>query len=104
VNQFFTQQAAYITAKLDAIQEGERTALDNSTIMLCSSMIHGNHDNSQLPVAILGRAGGTLKTGRSLDYLEKPNRKVCSLFLSMMDMMGVTLDEFGDSNQPLFEL
>lgn len=48
VNQFFTEQMAYIAGKLDAIQEGERTALDNSMVMLCSSMLHGNHDNMQL--------------------------------------------------------
>ena len=73
-------------------------------IMMCSSMVHGNHDNSQLPVAIVGRAAGQLQTGRSLDYLEQPNRKMCSLFLSMMDKMGVNRGEFGDSNQRLAEV
>ena len=104
VNQFFLEQMAYIASKLDAIQEGERTALDNSMIMICSSMMVGGHDNSQLPVAIVGRAGGQLKTGRTLNYLEKPNRKMASLYLRMMDMMGVRLDEFGDSNERLTEV
>ena len=104
VNQFFIQQMAYLAEKLDAIQEGERTALDNSMIMMCSSMVHGNHDNSQLPVAIVGRAARQLQTGRSLDYMEQPNRKMCSLFLSMMDKMGVNRDEFGDSNQRLADV
>jgi len=104
VNQFFTQQMAYIADKLDAIQEGEHTALDNSMIMLCSSMVHGNHDNMQLPVAIVGGAGGQLESGRSLNYLEKPNRKMCSLFLSLMDKMGVKPDKFGDSNQRLTDV
>jgi hypothetical protein len=27
-----------------AVQEGERTLLDNTAIMHCSSMLHGNHD------------------------------------------------------------
>ena len=104
VNQFFLEQMAYIAGKLDAIQEGERTALDNSMIMICSSMIAGGHDNSQLPVAIVGRAGGQLRTGRTLNYLEKPNRKMASLYLRMMDMMGVRLDKFGDSNERLLEV
>ncbi|MCH2125844.1 MAG: DUF1552 domain-containing protein [Pirellulaceae bacterium] len=104
VNQFFTKQLAYVAKRLDAIQEGERTLLDNSMILLCSSMLHGNHDNSQLPIVLLGRGGGQLKTGRSLDYREKPNRKMCSLFLSMMDKMGVHLDEFGDSTERLSEV
>jgi len=39
-----------------------------------------------------------------LDYQNKPNRKMCSLYLSMMDKMGVRLDEFGDSKERLGEI
>ena len=52
-----------------------------------------------LPVVILGRGGGKLASGRTLDYLGKPNRKMCSLFLSLMDKFGVRLPEFGDSRE-----
>jgi len=34
----------------------------------------------------------------------QPNRKMCSLYLSMMDKCGVKLDRFGDSNQRLNEV
>ena len=101
VNQFFTRQLAYLAGKLAAVQEGERSALDNSMLMLCSSMVHGNHDANQLPVVILGGAGGKLETGRTLDFLEQPDRKMCSLYLSLMDKMNVKLDRFGDSQQRL---
>jgi hypothetical protein len=104
VNRFFTEQLAYIAKKLDAIQEGERTLLDNSMILYLSSMMTGNHNNDQLPVVMLGSAGGQIKTGRILDYLGKPNRKMCSLYLSMMDKMGVQLDRFGDSTERLAEI
>lgn len=104
VNQFFTEQVAYIAGKLDAIQEGERTCLDNTMLLFLSSMLHGNHDCSQLPVVMLGRGGGRIQTGRTLDYLGKPNRKMCNLFLAMMDKMGVHLDRFGDSTGQLQEI
>ncbi|HAV32864.1 MAG TPA: hypothetical protein DCX79_12740 [Planctomycetaceae bacterium] len=104
VNQFFLQQLGYIASKLDAIQEGERTALDNSMIMYCSSMLTGGHDATNLPVVIVGRAGGKLQTGRVLDYLDKPNRKMCSLYLSMLDKVGIHLDKFGDSTERLAEV
>jgi hypothetical protein len=64
----------------------------------------GNHDNQQLPVVMLGRAGGQIKSGRILNYLDKPNRKMCSLYLSMLDKVGVHLNEFGDSKQRLTEI
>ena len=52
------QQLGYIAAKMDAIQEGERTLLDNTMLLYTSSMLTGNHDASQLPVVLLGGAGG----------------------------------------------
>jgi hypothetical protein len=104
VNQFFTRQVAYIAEKLDKVQEGERTLLDNSMILFLSSMMTGNHDNKQLPVVMIGRGGNKIKTGRILDYLGKPNRKMCSLYLSLMDKMGVRLDSFGDSKERLNEI
>lgn len=104
VNQFFAEQVAYIAGKLDAIQEGERTCLDNTMLLFLSSMLHGNHDCSQLPVVMVGCGGGRIQSGRALDYLGKPNRKMCNLYLAMMDKMGVHLDHFGDSTGQLQEI
>ena len=73
-------------------------------IMFCSSMLTGNHDATQLPVVVLGGGGGQLKGGRVLDYLGKPNRKMCSLYLSLLDKAGLHLKEFGDSHEPLAEV
>ncbi len=104
VNQFFVQQLAYIARKLDAIQEGERTALDNSMLMFCSSMMSGGHDASQLPIVMLGRGGGKIQTGRVLNYRDQPNRQMCRLYLSMMEKMNLKLDRFGDATEPLREV
>ena len=104
VNRFFVEQLAYIARKLDAVQEGERTALDNTVLMFCSSMLTGGHDATQLPVILLGGGGGKLQTGRVLDYRGKPNRKMCSLYLSLMDKFGVRVDQFGDSHERLAEI
>ena len=104
VNRFFTQQVAYIAQKLNEVQEGDRTLLDNSMILYLSSMMTGNHNNDQLPVVMLGGGGGQIKTGRVLDYLGKPNRKMCSLYLSLLDKTGVHLDSFGDSRERLAEI
>jgi hypothetical protein len=104
VNQFFLEQVGYIARQLDSIREGDRTLLDNTMLLFCSSMLTGNHDATQLPVVILGGAGSKLQTGRVLDYKDKPNRKMCSLFLSMMDRFDVRLDRFGDSTERLEEV
>jgi hypothetical protein len=105
VNRFFMEQMAHVARRLDAIQEGERTALDNSMVLMCSSMMAGaKHDNDQLPMVMLGRAGGTIETGRVLDYSGKPDRQMCRLYLSLMDKMGVRERTFGDATAPLEEV
>jgi hypothetical protein len=104
VNRFFVEQVAYIARKLDSIQEGSRTALDNTMLLFCSSMLTGSHDASQLPVVLLGGGGGRIKGGRVLDYKEKPNRQMCRLYLSMMEKMGVRPKTFGDATMALEEV
>lgn len=104
VNQFFLEQMAYLARRMDAIQEGERSLLDNSMLMLCSSMLNGHHDATQLPVVMLGRAGGRIQGGQNLDYRDNSNRQMCRLYLSMMDKMGVHWDCFGDAAEPLAEI
>lgn len=104
VNRFFVEQLAYIARKLDAVQEGERTALDNSILLFCSSMLNGSHDATQLPVVTLGRAGGKWETGRTLDYRESSERQMCRLYLSILQTMGHEAKTFGDATTPLAEL
>jgi hypothetical protein len=105
VNRFFTEQLAHVARRLDAIQEGERTALDNSMVLMCSSMMAGaKHDNDQLPMVMLGRAGGKIETGRVLDYSGKPDRQMCRLYMSLMEKMGVRERNFGDASEPLADV
>lgn len=97
VNQFLIEQSAYIARKLDQIQEGDGTALDNTLIVHLSSMLTGNHHNKDLPVVLLGGKNAGIAGGRIIDRSGKDERKLCSLYLSLMDCMGVKLDRFGDA-------
>jgi hypothetical protein len=104
ISRFHLTHLAYLAGKLDAMPEGENTVLDNSCIMWLSNMWAGwKHDNMKVPVVLAGGLGGALETGRSLDYLYAgdDNRKLCSLYLSLMDRMGVKLDHFGDADTRL---
>ena len=106
-NQYHIEQFAYLTQRMKEITEGETTLLDNSILMAASSLFDGDaHSADQLPILLTGKGGGTLKTGRILDYLDKgdDNRQACSLHLSLMDRMGVTLDRFGDATTRLADL
>jgi len=104
ISRFHLSQLAYLAQKLDAMPEGDGTVLDNCCLLWLSNMWAGwKHDNMKVPVVMAGGLGGTLATGRSLDYLYAgdDHRKLCSLYLSIMDRMGVTLDRFGDADTRL---
>jgi hypothetical protein len=104
ISRFHLSQLAYLAGKLDAMPEGDGTVLDNCCLLWLSNMWSGwKHDNMKLPVVTAGALGGTLETGRSLEYLYAgdDNRRLCSLYLSIMDRMDVTLDRFGDADRRL---
>jgi Protein of unknown function (DUF1552) len=102
-NQFHMQQFVYMVNKLKSIDEGGRSLLDSSLLMFASNLYDGDaHGADQMPIVLAGHAGG-LQTGRILDYVDKgaEHRRACSLYLSIMDTMGVKLDRFGDSSDRL---
>ncbi|MSQ94240.1 MAG: DUF1552 domain-containing protein [Gemmataceae bacterium] len=104
VTRYYVSQIAYLANRLAAMREGESTVLDNSCLMFVSNMWSGSqHDSRKLPVLLVGGLGGTLTTGRVLDYNGRgdDNRKLCSLYLSLMNRMGVRAEGFGDATTPL---
>ena len=107
ITQFHVSQYAYLASKLDSMPEGDGTVLDNSCLMFLSNLWIGRtHNNSRLPMVLAGGLGGTLKTGRTLDYVKAgdENRKACSLYLSLLDRYGIKLDQFGDATERLKDL
>jgi len=103
-NQFHVAQFTYLVQRLKAIDEGGSSLLDNSMLMLASNLYNGDkHGADQMPIVLAGKAGGAMQTGRVLDYRTKgdENRRACSMYLSMMERMGVKADRFGDADKPL---
>jgi hypothetical protein len=104
VSRYYVSQLAYLASRLDAMPEGEGTVLDNSCLLFISNMWSGSrHDSTKVPVLLAGGMGGALETGRVLDFTERgdEDRKLCSLYLSLMDRMDVKLDHFGDADTRL---
>jgi len=107
ISRYYCSQLAYLAQRLDAMKEGDGTVLDNSCLMFVNNMWSGSrHDSTKVPLLTAGGLGGTLKTGRVLDYTSKgdSNRKLCSLYLSIMNRMGVEAKSFGDADKPLADI
>ena len=102
--QYYCEQLAYLAGKLESMPEGDSNVLDNSLLMFMSNMWSGKrHDSSKVPIVQIGSMRGTLKTGRVLDYSDRPDeeRRLCSLYLSLMERMGIERPEFGDASTRL---
>jgi hypothetical protein len=107
IARFHVGMFAYLASKLDSMPEGNGTVLDSSCLMFLSNLWIGRtHDNTRLPLVLAGGLGGTLETGRTLDYGKAgdDNRKMCSLYLSIMDRFGIQLEQFGDAQSRLERL
>lgn len=103
-NQFHVSQFACLLDRMKRIDEGESTMLENSILMFCSNLFDGDkHQADRMPIVLAGQGGGSLKTGRILDCVDRKDddKRACSLYLSLMDRMGVKEPQFGDTDRRL---
>jgi hypothetical protein len=103
ISTWFVTQYAYMLDKMKNIKEGSGNLLDNSMVLFGSALKDGNgHNPHNLPLVLAGKAGGTLSTGRHLNYAK--DTQLCNLYLAMLHRMGVQADRFGDSTGELPKL
>jgi len=100
ISRFWVEQYAYLVSRLDSMQEGDGTVLDNSCIMMANEQWTA-HNAPKIPLLLSGGLGGTLETGRSLDFEKSKQRSMSSLYLGLMDRMGVRLPGFGNATEQL---
>ena len=97
---FHVEQYARLVTKMDAIQEGEGTLLDNMTFVMGSGLGSGFlHTCTDLPTVIAGSGGGLFETNRHDQHPK--GTPVANLWLSMAKGMGVKTDRIGDSTGTL---
>lgn len=97
INEYHTSQLAAWLGRLKAINDGDGNLLDHSLIVYGSGISDGNrHLHDDLPTLLIGRGGGPLKTGRRVTY--RRETPMSNLHLTLMDRMGVRLENFGDAS------
>ena len=104
VTRYYVSQFAYLASRLDTMQEGDGTVLDNSCLLFINNMWSGSrHDSTKVPLLMAGGLGQTIGTGNVLDYTDKPDdeRKLCGLYLGLMQRMDLAANTFGDADSPI---
>jgi hypothetical protein len=96
VSTHHTAQLAYYLDRLRSTPDGDSTLLDHMLILYGGGMSDGNaHAPDNLPVLLLGGAGGQLGGGR---HLRVPsNTPIANLHATILPMLGVGVDRFGNS-------
>ena len=97
INTYHTGLFGYFLDRLRETSDGDGTLLDNSMVMYGSSISDGHrHDIRNLPILLAGRGGGRIESGRHVKYPERTQR-LTNLQLTLLNAMGVSTEEFGDS-------
>jgi len=98
VDRFNMERYGYMLERFKSIREGNGTLLDNSMAVFASGMSNGNrHARENLPILLAGRAGGTLKPGRHINYNWKRHTPLANLYVEMLRRMEIDASTFGDS-------
>jgi len=94
IDDWYAKQVAYFLGKLDAVNEGSGTLLDNTLLVWGRELGNTSHNMGRTPFIIAGKAGGALRTGRFLNY---DNQEHAKLLVSIAQAMGVsTLTSVGN--------
>ena len=97
INEYHTALLAGWLERLKATPEGDGNLLDNSLIVYGSGISDGNrHLHDDLPTLLFGRAGGAIRSGRRITF--RRETPMANLHLTLMDRMGVHVDDFGDAS------
>ena len=96
INAFHVSLFAEYLERLKNTPEGNGSLLDNVLLLYGSGIGNPNvHNHSNLPIIVAGGAAGGMKGNRHIRY-EKPT-PLANLHLSLLDKVGVKIDQFGDS-------
>ncbi|MCM8536442.1 MAG: DUF1552 domain-containing protein [Lentisphaeraceae bacterium] len=102
ISKWFSQMALYLMQRMDAVDEGGRSLLDNSAILFGSGLKDGNtHDGEDIPVLVAGGAGGSIKSGRHI--VCKEGTRYSNLLLTLLNKFDVNYKDLNETGSKLIK-
>lgn len=100
INRYHISLLAYFMDKLKSTTEGTGNLLDHSLVYFGSAMGNSNvHGHKRVPAILAGHASGAIKG--NLHIRAKENTPQANLLLSIMQKLGVNIEEIGDSTDTI---
>lgn len=103
IDKWEVRQLASLARKLHADKDESGTSVLDQTVLYFSSEISdGNsHAHTDLPVVLLGKAGGAITPGR---HIRRDDQPLANLYLKMLESVGVDERSFGDDGDAKLDL
>ena len=100
VNAYHLSLFAGFLEKLQSIPDGDGSLLDHVMIVYGAGIGNGNlHSHDNLPILMMGGGGGLIKGNRH--HVLSADTPLTNLYVSILDKLGLPVDEFGDSTGAL---
>ena len=100
VNAYHVKMLAYFLEKLQTTSDGDGCLLDQTMLLYGGGMSDPNlHMFLNVPTMVVAGKGYGLKGGRHLQYPE--GTPLANLELTMLEKLGLSMEQFGDSNGEL---
>ena len=97
INAYHVVLFADFVEKMRTTPDGDGSLLDHALLLYGAGMSNSNaHAPVNLPVMLVGGAGGGFKGGRHITYPE--DTPMANLLMAIMDSLGVPMDQVGNSN------
>jgi hypothetical protein len=99
ISQWHSQIMADFFAKLEAFKQADgKTLLDHSLTYIANECGNGaSHEHTNIPVTLVGGAGGKVRTGRFVTYPEQPAcRPIADLLVTLANLYGSKVTTYGN--------
>jgi hypothetical protein len=100
INKYHVGLLPYFLERLKSTPDGDGNLLDNSVVIYGSPMGNSNvHNHKRCPLLFAGHAGGRLKGNL---HIKTPDETpMANAMLSVLQMVGLEIEQFGDSTRAL---
>ena len=100
INHYHVSLFSEFVEKLRMTPDGDGSLLDHVAIVYGAGMSEGNgHVPENLPILIVGGAGGRIAGGRHLKFTK--GTPLANFHLSLLDRFGVRIEQHGNSTGPV---
>lgn len=100
INHYHVSLFSEFVEKLRTTPDGDGSLLDHVAIVYGAGMSEGNgHVPENLPILIVGGAGGRIAGGRHLKFTK--GTPLANFHLSLLDRFGVRIEQHGNSTGPV---